>query len=71
MLVIVCQGNEEEYKEHGEIVETKSIVKENDGTWGYSLAPEHMKPDKPLHLLLSHPLHDGHPDKYSLQASDG
>ena len=34
---------EEEYKEHGEVVETKSIVKENDGTWGYSLYPEHMK----------------------------
>lgn len=34
---------EEEYKLHGEIVESKTIELENDGTWGYSLAPEHMK----------------------------
>lgn len=33
----------EEYKMHGEVIETKEIKLENDGTWGYSLAPDHMK----------------------------
>lgn len=34
---------EENYKMYGETIETKKIELENDGTWGYSLAPNHMK----------------------------
>lgn len=33
---------EEVYKVHEEVIERKEITIENDGTWGFSLAPQHM-----------------------------
>lgn len=34
---------EETYKIHNEIIEEKTVQLENDGTWGYSLYPDHIK----------------------------
>lgn len=49
---------QEEYKAHGEILETNEIKIENDGTWKYSLVPDHMKTF--LNSLRKHFERNGH-----------